>query len=52
MDQIWDMKRAAACLLEAISMPELDGDPDQDLVEVEALLIEAANRVASATGAR
>jgi hypothetical protein len=48
MTPIWDAKRGLACLLEAVSRADWDADLERDVIEVEALLTEAATRRATA----
>jgi hypothetical protein len=48
MTPAWDAKRGLACLLEALGRTDWDADMERDVIEVEALLTEAATRRAIA----
>jgi hypothetical protein len=44
MVDAWDARHGLTFLLTAIEQPELDSDPDLDVVEVEALLAQVAGK--------
>jgi hypothetical protein len=44
MDKTWDLRTGLTCLLDALDHPELDTDSQLDLMEVPALLAQAAAR--------
>jgi len=44
MVDTWDPRHGLTCLLTVLEQPELDSDPDLDVVEIEALLAQIAGK--------